>query len=401
MKEKEPIFKLRSELNYLNRLGFDMYRKDFLLTWEKTHAELIATLSMAQIMQLLYRDNVAMRAFQTGLAISQFRDKSTRTRFAFSSACNMLGLGIEDVDDEKTQVSHGETVRETANMISFLSEVIGIRDDMYIGRGHTFMKEVASALDEGFKERVLNMRPAVINLQSDLDHPTQTMSDLLHLQNYFGGIRNLKGKKIVMSWAYSPSYGKPLSVPQGIIALMSRFGMDVTLAHPEGYELMDDIVELSSKQAKESGGSFKVSHDMKSAFKGADIVYPKSWASFSVMKERTKLLERNDSAGLKALEKKCLTENAKHKDWLCDEKLMSTTKDGEALYLHCLPADVQGLNCASGEVTQEVFEKYRIETYREARYKPFVIAAMIMLCCFRDPVAVMEGFYRNSKNRAG
>lgn len=140
---------------------------------------------------------------------------------------------------------------------------------------------------------------------------------------------------------------------------------------------------------------------MKSAFKGADIVYPKSWASFSVMKERTKLLERNDSAGLKALEKKCLTENAKHKDWLCDEKLMSTTKDGEALYLHCLPADVQGLNCASGEVTQEVFEKYRIETYREARYKPFVIAAMIMLCCFRDPVAVMEGFYRNSKNRAG
>ncbi|MFH2084639.1 MAG: knotted carbamoyltransferase YgeW [Candidatus Omnitrophota bacterium] len=378
-----------------------MYRKDFLLTWEKTHAELIATLSMAQIMQLLYRDNVAMRAFQTGLAISQFRDKSTRTRFAFSSACNMLGLGVEDVDDEKTQVAHGETVRETANMISFLSEVIGIRDDMYIGRGHTFMKEVAGALDEGFNERVLNMRPAVINLQSDLDHPTQTMSDLLHLQNYFGGIKNLKGKKIVMSWAYSPSYGKPLSVPQGIIALMTRFGMDVTLAHPEGYELMDDIVNLSAKQAKQSGGSFKVSHDMKAAFKGADIVYPKSWASFSVMKERTKLLEKNDSAGLKDLEKKCLTENAKHKDWLCDEKIMSTTKNGEALYLHCLPADVQGLNCKAGEVTHGVFEKYRIETYREARYKPFVIAAMIMLCCFRDPVAVMEGFYRNSKNRAG
>jgi len=401
MKEKEPIFKVRSELNYLNRLNFDMYRKDFLLTWEKTHAELIATLSMAQIMQLLYRDNVAMRAFQTGLAISQFRDKSTRTRFAFSSACNMLGLGVEDVDDEKTQVAHGETVRETANMISFLSEVIGIRDDMYIGRGHTFMKEVAGALDEGFNERVLNMRPAVINLQSDLDHPTQTMSDLLHLQNYFGGIKNLKGKKIVMSWAYSPSYGKPLSVPQGIIALMTRFGMDVTLAHPEGYELMDDIVNLSAKQAKQSGGSFKVSHDMKAAFKGADIVYPKSWASFSVMKERTKLLEKNDSAGLKDLEKKCLTENAKHKDWLCDEKIMSTTKNGEALYLHCLPADVQGLNCKAGEVTHGVFEKYRIETYREARYKPFVIAAMIMLCCFRDPVAVMEGFYRNSKNRAG
>ncbi|MCD6311377.1 MAG: knotted carbamoyltransferase YgeW [Elusimicrobia bacterium] len=401
MKGKEPIFKLRSELNYLNRLDFDMYRKDFLLTWEKTHSELIATLSMAQIMQLLYRDNVSMRAFSTGLAISQFRDKSTRTRFAFSSACNMLGLGVEDVDDEKTQVAHGETVRETANMISFLSEVIGIRDDMYIGRGHNFMKEVASALDEGFQEQVLNMRPAVINLQSDLDHPTQTMSDLLHLKSYFGGLRNLKGKKLVMSWAYSPSYGKPLSVPQGIIALMSRFGMDVTLAYPEGYELMDEIVDTSKKSAAESGGSFRISHDMKDAFKDADIVYPKSWASFSVMKERTQLLEKNDSSGLDVLEKKCLTENAKHKDWLCDEKLMSTTKNGEALYLHCLPADVQGLNCEAGEVTQGVFEKYRLETYREARYKPFIISAMIMLCCFRDPVAVMENFYRNSKNRAG
>ncbi|MEA2081935.1 MAG: knotted carbamoyltransferase YgeW [Elusimicrobiota bacterium] len=400
-KGKEAIFKLRSELNYLNRLDFDMYRKDFLLTWEKTHSELLATLTMAQIMRILYRDNVSMRAFRTGLAISQFRDKSTRTRFAFSSACNMLGLGVEDVDDEKTQIAHGETVRETANMISFLSEVIGIRDDMYIGRGHNFMKEVAGALDEGFKERVLNMRPAVINLQSDLDHPTQTMSDLLHLKNYFGSLENLKGKKIVMSWAYSPSYGKPLSVPQGIIGLMSRFGMDVTLAHPKGYELMDDIVDTSKKLAAESGGSFKVSHDMKDAFKDADIVYPKSWASFSVMKERTQLLEKNDSAGLDALEKRCLTENAKHRDWLCDEKLMSTTKNGEALYLHCLPADVQGLNCEAGEVTQDVFEKYRLETYREARYKPFIIASMIMLCCFRDPVAVMESFYRNSQNRAG
>ncbi len=398
---KEPVFKVRSELNYLNRLDFDMYRKDFMLTWEKTQNDLLATLTLAQIMRILYRDNVAMRAFQTGLAISQFRDKSTRTRFAFASACDMLGLAVEDVDDEKTQVAHGETVRETANMISFLSEVIGIRDDMYIGRGHNFMKEVASALDEGFQEQVLNMRPAVINLQSDLDHPTQTMSDLLHLKSYFGGLRNLKGKKLVMSWAYSPSYGKPLSVPQGIIALMSRFGMDVTLAYPEGYELMDDIVETSGKFAAESGGSFNISHDMKDAFKGADIVYPKSWASFSVMKERTNLLEKNDSAGLDVLEKKCLTENARHKDWLCDEKIMSTTKNGEALYLHCLPADVQGLNCEAGEVTKEVFEKYRLETYREARYKPFIISAMIMLCCFRDPVAVMEGFYRNGKNRAG
>ena len=124
----------------------------------------------------------------------------------------------------------GETVRETANMISFLTEVIGIRDDIYIGEGHSYMKEVARAVSQGHQEGVLSRRPTLVNLQCDIDHPTQTMSDVLHLIHYFGGVENLKGKKIAMSWAYSPSYGKPLSVPQGIIGLMTRFGMEVVLA---------------------------------------------------------------------------------------------------------------------------------------------------------------------------
>ena len=74
-----------------------------------------------------------------------------------------------------------------------------------------------------------------------MDHPTQSLADLLHLKNYFGSLENLKGKKIAMTWAYSPSYGKPLSVPQGIIALMTRFGLDVILAYPTGYNLIPEI----------------------------------------------------------------------------------------------------------------------------------------------------------------
>ncbi|MDO8806526.1 MAG: knotted carbamoyltransferase YgeW, partial [Elusimicrobiota bacterium] len=218
---------IKKSLAELEKLGADLYGKDFLLTWEKSDKELKAVFLIAELLKELHAKNIPLDMFKTGLAVSNFRDNSTRTRFSFASACNLLGLAVQDLDEGKSQIAHGETVRETANMISFLTEAIGIRDDMFIGKGHTYMKEVAEALDDGFKNGVLNQRPAVVNLQCDLDHPTQSMSDMLFIKNHFGGFENLKGKKIAMTWAYSPSYGKPLSVPQGVICLMTRYGMNV------------------------------------------------------------------------------------------------------------------------------------------------------------------------------
>jgi len=362
-----------------------LFNKDFLLTWDKSEDELLAVMTVAEILRLLHREKKPFRIFDSGLAISIFRDNSTRTRFSFASAVNALGLGLAELDEVKSQVSHGETVRETANMISFLTEVIGIRDDMYLGEGHTYMKEVADAVDEGFREEILAQRPAVINLQSDLDHPTQSLSDLMKIADYFGGFDNLAGKKIAMTWAYSPSYGKPLSVPQGIINLMPRFGMDVVLAHPEGYDLVPELVESASDFASTANGSFRISHDMKEAFENADIVYPKSWAPWEIMQQRTKLLKLKDQPGLDELEKHCLNNNARYVSWECNEELMKLTKNGNALYQHCLPADISGVNCTHGEVSASLFEKYRLHTYQEAGYKPFVIAAMIFLAKVKDP----------------
>jgi len=336
---------------------------------------------------------------QSGLAVSNFRDNSTRTRFSFASASNLLGLAVQDLDEGKSQIAHGETVRETANMISFLTEVIGIRDDMFLGAGHTYMLEVAEALDDGFAQGVLPQRPAIVNLQCDVDHPTQAMADLMWLREHFGSLEKLRGKKIAMTWAYSPSYGKPLSVPQGIIGLMSRFGMHVALAHPEGYDLIPDVVALAGKQAKANGGSFVKTTSMDEAFKDADIVYPKSWASYSVMQKRTDLLKADDRDGLKALEKQCLAENATHQDWECTEKKMKLTKGGKALYMHCLPADISGVSCKQGEVEASVFERYRIPTYKEASCKPFIIAAMILTSKFKDPAGVLAALARKDRSR--
>ena len=118
------------------------------------------------------------------------------------------------------------------------------------------------------------------------------------------------------------------------------------------------------------------------------------------MQRRTVLLNTNDKPGLKELEKECLANNAKFKNWECDEKKMKLTKKGEALYMHCLPADISGVSCAEGEVSKNVFEKYRLATYAEASYKPFVIASLIALTRMKDPAARMQQLVERAVPRA-
>jgi knotted carbamoyltransferase YgeW len=391
----------QSFLKEIAALSGDLYHKDFLLTWEKSVDELRKIIAVADALQWLRRENISTRCFDSGLAVSIFRDQSTRTRFSYFSAANLLGLGVQDLDEGRSQIAHGETVRETANMIAFFTEFIGIRDDIFLGAGHTYMQQVAAAVEDGFKAGVLEQRPYLVNLQSDIDHPTQSMADLMHLKNHFGLLEKLRGKKLAMTWAYSPSFGKPLSVPQGVIGLMPRLGMDVVLAYPEGYHLIPDTVKLAGKLAAEGGGSFKVVHSMEEAFDKADAVYPKSWAPFAVMEKRTELLKKNDTPGLKELEKACLVKNAEFKSWECTEAKMKLTRGGKALYMHCLPADISGVSCAAGEVAASVFDRYRIPTYVQAGFKPYVIAAVMLAARFEDPVKVLRAMKRRASPRAG
>ena len=128
---------------------------------------------------------------------------------------------------------------------------------------------------------------------------------------------------------------------------------------------------------------------MAEAFAGADIVYPKSWAPFAAMQQRTDLYGAGDMDGIKKLEKELLAQNANHKDWECTEALMASTRNGEALYMHCLPADITGLSCPEGEVDNSVFDRYIVPLYKQASYKPYIIAAMIFLAQVKDPVKAL------------
>ena len=162
---------------------------------------------------------------------------------------------------------------------------------------------------------------------------------------------------------------------------------------------MPEVEEIAKKNAEATGGSFTKTNSMAEAFKDADIVYPKSWAPFAAMEKRTQLYQKGDQAGIKELEKELLAQNAEHKDWTCTEELMATTKDGKALYLHCLPADITGLSCEEGEVENSVFDRYLVPLYKEASYKPYIIAAMIMLSKVKDPVAALMDMENGGKRK--
>lgn len=385
----DALDELQEKVERLQRMSCGLEKRDFLATWDHDEDTLRWVLLASEILEDFVRHRISTRVFERGLGMSIFRDKSTRTRYAFKSACNLLGLATEELDEGSSQIGHGETTRETAAMIGFMTEVFGIRDDIHLGEGHFYMSEVAASLAEAHRAGALINRPTVVNLQSDLDHPTQALADLRQLSRVFGGLAGLRGRTIAVSWAYSPSYGKPLSVPQGVIGLLSRFGMHIRLAYPPGYQLADLPLEKAQQFSSESGGTLQVTHSMDDAFADADIVYPKSWAPYAVMEERTNRLRARRTDHLRELEAEALAQNAKYQDWTCSTARMQLTKNARALYMHCLPADITGVSCTHGEVDREVFEAARMETYKQASYKPFTIAALMLGMRVHQPAATL------------
>jgi ornithine carbamoyltransferase len=223
----------------------------------------------------------------------------------------------------------------------------------------------------------------LVNLQCDVDHPTQTLADLTWLRERFP--EGLAGRKIAVTWAYSPSYAKPLSVPQGLITLLTRFGADVRLAHPAGYPLLDECVASARRSTATAGGSFRLVDSMDEAFDGADAVYPKSWGPRELMLERVEANRSRDPARMREIERRALERNASHRDWICDERRMALTSGGRALYMHCLPADI------GAEVSPGVMKRYALDVARQANHKLYVVMALLAVAKVERLARRLEG----------
>jgi N-acetylornithine carbamoyltransferase len=308
----------------------DLRGRDLITTQEWTKSEIETLLDVAWDLKRkralgephpILRDKVlAMLFFFT----------STRTRASFEAGMAQLGGHAMFIDSETTQISHGDTAQEIGEILGRYSDGIAIRQCDW-GFGNQYIREVAHY-----------SRVPVLNMQDDVYHPFQILADLMTIMEEFGR-DGLRGKTINVSWAYAASYQKPISVPQDLILMMSRWGMNVRLTHPPEYKLMPEILDQAKENTRKSGGSFEILDDFDAGFKGADIVYPKSWGA---------LLTTTDNAESARIGKQ-------YTDWIADERRMGLA-DNDSIYMHCLPAD------RNIEVTDPVIMGSHSRVYDEA-----------------------------------
>ncbi|RPJ40817.1 MAG: ornithine carbamoyltransferase, partial [Candidatus Latescibacterota bacterium] len=317
--------------------------RDYIETSDWTDAEIETALRVSEGLKEKFKRGEPHRHLPDKTIFLLFFDKSTRTRNSFEAGITQLGGHAHFITTETSQIAHGESPRDTGVILSRYGHGIAIRHDLIPGEGNSYMREVAEHADK-----------PVINMQCDIDHPCQTLADLMTIRERFG--TSTKGLKVAVSWAYAPSYAKPLSVPQGLAMLLTRFGMEVVLAHPPEFTLMPHTLERARENAKRSGGSFRIAHSMEEAFEGAHVVYPKSWGCIDLFREPDKSL---------ALGKK-------YASWICDEKKMALARK-DSIYMHCLPAD------RGHEVTDAVIDGPRSVVYDEAENRLHTAKALMAL----------------------
>jgi ornithine carbamoyltransferase len=258
-----------------------------------------------------------------------FFEQSTRTRNSMEAGMTQLGGHAHDLTADKMQISHGEVAKDTAIILSRMGHGIACRNCFY-GIGNKYLNEMAE----------YSKKP-VMSLQDDIYHPFQGLADLQTIFEHFN--KNPKGLKVTVSWAYADTHSKPLSVPQTQALLFPRYGIDLTIAHPEEFPLSEPVIKKAKQNAEIGGGSLTITNDMDDAFEGANVVIPKNWGGFGKYSLQD-YLENEEEC------KKEMASNLnKYKSWICDERRIGLAEQGVKL-MHALPAD------RNNEVTDEVLD---------------------------------------------
>ncbi len=302
--------------------------RDFITLLEFTKEELETILRLAEQLKLEKAAGRRHPLLQDKTLFLLFYNRSLRTRNSFECGMTQLGGHANYLDSDKvyTPAIEGreiafvtERVSDVARVLASMGDGIAIRlfgDPIgwVYGDGNAYLREFARWSSV-----------PVINMEDDMYHPCQAMADLLTLREKWGDIA---GRKIVVSWAYSPSLKKPVSVPHSMMAGASFFGAHIVFARPKGFELDPKIIAQVKANVAKYGGTFEETDSMEEAFRGADAVYPKCWPSLEYLPPR---VAKPDFDGMKKL-------FDAHKDWICDSRMMSLAKP-DCLYMHCLPAD--------------------------------------------------------------
>lgn len=320
----------------------NLFGRDFINCNDWSKNELEFAIHFASVLKNKFRKGIPTPYLLNQTLFLLFFFSSTRTRTSFEAAMDHLGGNPHDLAVETLQIHHGDTPKEIGKILASYGHGIAIRQcDWQVG--NKYITEVARYSDK-----------PIFNMQCDIYHPFQAMADLLTI--FENKAKNLKKKKIVMSWAYAKSYSKPISVPQSFLLLLSLFGSNLVLAHPPEFKLMPNILNEVKNNSKKFGGSFSITNRMEEAFEDADVVYPKSWGPlvFTDDQDRSKKII------------------SRYQSWICDKAKMKLTKK-DAIYMHCLPAD-RGV-----EVTDEVIDGPQSVVYEQAENRLHVQKAIMAL----------------------
>ncbi len=316
--------------------------RHFITTQDWSVQELKTLFEMAKQLKLEFAAGRINRLLEDKTLGMIFFDASTRTRTSFEAAMTQLGGHGIYFAPQTMQISHGEGAKDTAKVLSGYLQGIAVRYCKY-GQGNRYLEELRQ-----------HSSVPIVNMQCDIYHPAQILADYFTITEYFG--ENTRGLKLGVSWTYAPNYMRPLSVPQSLILMIPRFGIDVTLAYPPEFKLMPHIIEQAQKNAEEEAVKFRITHEMDEAFHDADVVIPKSWGPL--------VHTQDEKEGIALIDK--------YPDWICDERRMDLTKK-HSLYMHPLPAD------RGKEVTPGVIDGLHSVVYQEAENRLHVEKALLAL----------------------
>ena len=320
-----------------------LFGKDFITTEDWSNAELEAALSLGDDLKRRFAmGELHDHILRAKTLYMLFFEESTRTRNSFETGMTQLGGHGIYLTPSATQIGHGENAKDTGMVLGSYGHGISVRD-CRTNIGQKYQYELAK-----------HANVPIFSMQDDVDHPCQAMADLMTIRENYG--TNLRGRKFIISWTYAPKYVRPLSVPQSLIMLMTRWGMDVTLAHPKGFELMPHTLDAARKHAADQGTKFEVVDDMDAAFEDADVCYAKSWGPIMVTEEPAAVQAMCDE----------------HKGWICDERRMSLAKK-TATYMHCMPID------RGYEATDGVIDGPQSVIYQEAENRLHIQKALMAL----------------------
>lgn len=315
--------------------------RDMITTQEWTKEEIDTIMDVAFDLKRKRALGIDHASLRDKVLAMLFFFTSTRTRTSFEAGMAQLGGHAQFIESTTTQISHGDTAKEIGEIIGRYTDGIAIRQCDW-GVGNQYIRDVAEA-----------SRVPVLNMQCDVYHPFQILADLMTIIEKKGDPRGLT---INVSYAYASSYQKPISVPQSLILLMTRYGMNVRLTHPPEFKLMPDIVEQAQENTRKSRGSFEILDDFDAGFKDADVIYAKSWGC---------LLTTDDNDESARIGKQ-------YTDWITDDRRMALANE-DAIYMHCLPADREI------EVTNSVVDGEQSVVYDEAENRLHAQKAVMAL----------------------